>query len=819
MRGIQKIAYGGTGLRVVLQELALRCVAPDEFATPIVDIIIADPAITPTSRDGMVFHALKNLAPRVGIPQQNVRLVEADNLERSLAYYCERNRCHTPLMRALYTHDEWHADTSEGFHSNPKVGAGAMALSRATPFIADVPGGVTIASREIVASAQGGTGTTYQALARHHFRTGPNAGIPGRYGGLDIKFCLIGPYFNPELGEYSATDRRSPSFDQCLQTARGALNDHFASFLEVAVKEALAERPDEHRAAFTQFLFAGPDLDEARRTPPPIVRGIEDCGGSEPNVQGFLEHATVDQFLRRCVFAVNAARRPWSNVRSPGGVRFDALHCPPSTVATFFTGSEDTGTDVELATMQRAAGIALEQLASIPYTELTRTWGIERLDCVPKALGAFLRGVCCVERNPEEVLEAFKGELIRLAETSESAATGATMSSLPFVDYDVNANVIDAAKETLLPKLMELATARGNRNEREQHAIDAARLFGGVVRQHCQRQLFPYGDKLQGFAVPDESWRALVPSVRAQTPDGLGTSSLASVSVEDGLVRVERDRFDELLEYYPSSVGVHSHAYAHPLGTVSALSDAVRRKGRAFYDTREGRCIVTLWRAKLHSKLAFVPPTSADRRVLERAEMPSAARDIYVLKYRDVTVGFTSPELGFVPHVELVDANASESAYAQCVRDTFARLEHELEKVDEPDDKVALRQFIQQLPSEVWAARPRWLTVLEGYTANVRIEGMERLWIPSRRLCLVPGIDVWSPLWVGDSRGALGRISTSPDPRLNLDEQGELWFERRPNPIRLATIHEGHVDTLDLNVLRAIHSEIAPGSIEPRFAA
>jgi hypothetical protein len=197
--------------------------------------------------------------------------------------------------------------------------------------------------------------------------------------------------------------------------------------------------------------------------------------------------------------------------------------------------------------------------------------------------------------------------------------------------------------------------------------------------------------------------------------------------------------------YYESTfMEFHGSSYARTFGTAHKLADMLRSTNqqdvtRAF-SSKVIAPLITLWRAALHGLLTYdVRPLDGTDPIIERLiHHEQIERDfgasLVTVSHHGAMLGFLTVELGFVPHVEVID----ELGELDSVRQAFRRCGAALSP--SPDADLAILRAFAQYATERYGVNPNiaWVKLLlagAAARANAR-QLLEAQTIPSRPISL-----------------------------------------------------------------------------------
>lgn len=710
MEPYQLVLIGGSGLllgtEILRNRVGIRL--PDDLA-------YVDDDQSRESGEYNHFHSLLSAAERAGVEPRLLRPLEPELL-RSAGVAAPRiadawRDASSLLLGTLFTKTELEADLRSGFFADPKLGASCCIASNSLEFLAGEIqsfGGRPergIRHRIIAGSVAGGTGAgILPALAR---RLRPAAYAP-HYDGRHLHVLAFLPWMNPEKAAALAKGPIRPTWQGCARNAVGGLRS--LQRLVFDVEQQNNNRPAGAGQPVETFVYPlGVPVAEAEAKAPPTVAEVRSRG-------------SADDVFMHAVLALPRLLAPRDAQVPPGGAHVAALHSPllpPDARAAEATMSPIHEVDMGM-------WHALERMGGNPDRKI-KGWVLERVGwltfsswALPEPLFRIVsRASDAFKHDPVEgFFKKIKTRWSERARHLEAWVKKQPPRLEPNLSrFEDDAVLRRAIEEQLDGKTIELLCRCADCDKagdatQTANADHIADVIADAVRQY--------------FLVRANEAASRASSGEGPLPGGrilpLGTPSEAVVADRCGrsLFRqpagAAHSAADVLATTYANTTGepgVYSRPFASPLGVAHAMLHRVRdamqehRAGdRARLLTDRGvSLVIALWRAAFHNQLTFDSITPRDREIIAAGEPAAVLADCRVVRFNGAAVGLTFPELGLVPHVELVDQERSAEGLER-LRTTLASeaLQAQLSKLDEMPDRIAFRRYLDELrPSMVMA--------------------------------------------------------------------------------------------------------------------
>lgn len=706
--------FGGTG-QWVLMELLLRHLRGEDVELP-ENVWIIDPHQPDVARS--LPAQLRSIEERAGRASVRIRPTRDARLTTTLDSVLDdeltpptRYEQLRQLLSSASTVYERTYSTERGFFALPRLAASWVALAgfeTPPPFLEDLYLEVAGNPLIITGSLAGGTGAGLIPQILLRTRTAPS----DRWKRTIVVQAIL-PWFNPELGNAAGTGD-TVKWAQCRRNAADGVRALNRIMNDIAVRApgGQLDLPE------TLCSVAGIPAEVAERTAPPEHQQVAASGVTPAFIR-----AVADSLLHL------AEEREAEAAAAVEKVVFG-----PATLAVPRGSANDP-----LARYQQRDGFVAQQLLALSNAVMTKKDHVVSRATVSlhrgfgRALGQLfvaraLTGFSARTQHQSTAWKLFWDSWIerittRAASLDDGAGSGMAIAS----DMDRTIAIVDKAygDDQRLAAMLRQADVPAETSAAAGRQI-ADQFVDILLRAESAALAAAAGE--YAYLVPRG---ALAPTreaaaARLQAFEAAEVRQLAN-------------------SYYESTfMEFHGSSYARTFGTAHKLADMLRSTNqqdvsRAF-SSKVITPLITLWRAALHGLLTYdARPLDERDPIIDRLiRHEQIERDfgstIVTVSYRGSMLGFLTAELGFVPHVEVID----ELGELDSVRQAFRRCAAALSSAADAD--LAILRAFAQYATEQYNVQPdvAWAKLLlAGAAAGANARALlEAQTIPSRPISL-----------------------------------------------------------------------------------
>jgi len=660
--------FGGTGQWILL-ELLLRQLRGEQVNLPR-NIWIVDPHQSDLA--GSLPALLRSTEPRAGVkptrirPKRDARLTTTfdavldDELQPPAQYESLRR-----LLNNALTEFERTYPTEDGFFALPRLAASWIAFAEFEPpplFLTEK----YLQSEDdlliITGSLAGGTGAGLipQTLLR------TRAAEPDHWKRTVVVQAVL-PWFNPELSPAAGTGE-TVRWSQCTRNAADGVRalKRITDDIDLRAPAGKLDLPE------TLCSIAAIDPETARITPPPDHRRVEVSGVAPAFIRAVADSLLHLAEERDAVMAAAARKVVFGPATIP---------VPDGTVDPMSQYSRRDGfVAQQLNALHREVTAKKEAVVSRRTISLHRGFGT--------ALGkVFLaRSLTGYTNKTPQGTTAWKlfwdAWLQAIEQRARSLNDGKSGGEAVAEDVDRTIKTLDRAfaADDEMSKLLDAA------DEQPASAAASGRRIAGQFADALLRSEAEWTRDTVAYLY-------LVPGIAISPTRAAAAARLQPFEDED--VRRLADSYDAV-----TFTSFHGSSYARTLGTAHKLADLLHSNNAQDVARSISSWalspLMTLWRAAVRGLLTFDerPIDRTDKIIarLIRNEMidKDLGESITTVSFQALPVGFVTMELGFVPHVELIDELGRDVS----VRERFEQLSA-LMPSDADDDHAILRAFAQ----------------------------------------------------------------------------------------------------------------------------